>query len=137
MKTSITDLQSRSLEGYIWLSDKDRPFINDEINDYLEEPTDSFIVEGKLFDKQAGESINILFINGTYDIDIFKLPEDYKASCFPVANRLALPFKAYKVYFHWEEESVLCNPKAQDDDFKFLSPSKPVFVGFEQKKAND
>ena len=142
--------KKKEYTGYLWVSDSDQPTVlsdskleslnllsslfgtitYDEIND----SSNPFIIEGKLFCKEANKSYSIKYVDGKhivieYDLNLVpdkwaKLEEEDLKKFIP--NRIA----ASKIVFvqYWgphEEKDEFCQ------NMQVLQPVAFVYVGFE------
>lgn len=131
----MKEIEKAKYEGYIWWSDKDRPKVyygDEEVNLSLNNDDNPFIIEGNLWDKAAGKSIFIRYVDGKYFTNETTVtdedrnnPERCTEKSF-IAHRIdgvrTLNFLQY-----WEAfEDKLC------ENMEALRPQKMVFIGFDK-----
>ncbi len=123
---SLTEIPDYDYEGYVWLSDKDKPIVlKNEQFDFNTIKQNPFIIEGLLWAKKEGVSIHIRhtgrYLIHKYDMNASDLSKDIKQYLpHKIEGIKKLKFKQV-----WEpEEDPLC------ENMEVLKMKALVFIGF-------
>lgn len=139
-RISINDIKPLSYEGYLWMSDQEKPevFDNKPIK-LLKDGDNPFVVEGQLFNKAEGLSYSIKFVDGQYIIQEYVVKESDKTNSDNEiktyeSNRMGdrrLQFLRY-----WEEvlDSDNYTDTVHPKGLPVLTQTKNVFIGFKVKE---
>jgi len=123
-------------QGYVWFSDKTIPdlFENEPLTGKINlEPSNPFVIEAQLFDKENQRSFSIKYVDNEYIISEFCLDElekkygKYSREKQFLGNRMNDNTLCFKEF--WKSEvDAFC------DNMNVLKPAEFVFVGFKQKE---
>lgn len=139
-RVSINDIKDLAFEGYIWLSDKEKPEVlqneKPEVlqNEKVKLPTDlnPFIVEGQLYNKENDLSYSIKFVDGETIVNEYKLTADDISNG---DNELVI-FESNRM--DGKKLSFLrCWERIPDDNcmgMPVLTLTKNIFIGFKKKE---
>lgn len=118
-------------EGYLWYSDQENPKVLDRQTLTLPEGTNSFVVEGHLYNEAEGLSYSIKYVDGQYIIYQHKValndldsPNEVKIYLSNRMNDKKLKFLRY-----WEEKNAHVTGLGE---IPVLTQTKNVFIGFEK-----
>lgn len=118
-------------EGYLWYSDQENPKVLDRQALTLPEGTNSFVVEGHLYNEAEGLSYSIKYVDGQYIIHQHKVarndldsPNEVK---FYLSNRM--DDKKLKFLRYWEERIAYVTGLG---GIPVLTQTKNVFIGFKK-----
>ena len=116
----------QNCQGYIWMSDQSTPHV---LNGYFEGisliPSNPFIIEGHLFDRDTRKSISIRHVDGKYVINIADTGKFKNAT----RHRFVASWGDTILLFDNEwipEKDPLC------ENMEVLTSSDFSFVGFEK-----
>lgn len=129
---SISEIQSLKYEGYLWMSNMQKPEIYTDKELELPTKANPFIVEGQLYNKDKGLSYSIKYVDGEYVIHEHKVTKadidnpDNEIKEY-LSNRMDNRWLKFLRY--WEKvEDKNCNDKF------VLKLTKNVFIGFKEEK---
>ena len=134
-RISIEKIQDLAYDGYIWMSDQEKPKVCE--NEKVEWPTGAnpFIVEGQLYNQEKGISYSIKFVDGKYIINEYEVKKadlDNEHNEQIVYHSNKMDGRKLKFLRYWEEkEDVNCM------NMPVLTLTKTVFIGFTEKKKED
>ena len=129
----ITEIPKIKYVGYFWISDKNKPQTIEnieEFNKYCDKngmPTNPFILESNLYNKEEKISINIKHISGKYIVTQYNL-KDLKKENFNDKTYLLNSHIGKKIQFKevWiEEKEETC------EQMEVMKKQAIVFVGLE------
>ena len=127
-RISINNIKPLEYEGYLWLSDSEKPIIYDHKKLELPQASNPFVVEGKKNKKKEGVSYSIKYVDGQYiviehivaDTDINNPHNEIKTY---LANRMGDRWLKFLRYWEKKEDENCLN-------MSVLSLTKTVFIGF-------
>jgi CRISPR type III-associated protein (TIGR04423 family) len=128
---SLSEIPSASYDGYIWMSNEDKPKLLNKVDFSDRNLTlNPFIVEGLLFDEENNKSIHITH-DGDYTITVFDINKFTKPT-FEVVEKKYLPHRldgVNKVCFKqiWMEKA-----EENSADFPVLKLQATIFSGFKK-----
>ncbi len=129
--TKLNEIPSEKYEGYIWLSDQEKPeVIRNTTFDFNTIGTNPFIIEALLFDEKNHKSIHITHDGSysifEYDLSILKSNPEEQVKKEYLPHRLDGVDKVHFVQVWREENDLLCN------DLPVLTLQATVFCGFKK-----
>lgn len=139
-RIKINEIKDLNYEGYIWLSDKEKPIVYENVPVTLPNEGDNpFVVEGQLYNKAEGLSYSIKYVDGQHIIQentVTKADMENKDNEVKdyLSNRMG--DKWLKFLRYWEE--IPDEDNFQDEEhpngLPVLTMTKNVFVGFKEKE---
>ncbi len=142
IKINQIETNGKLYEGYLWLSDSNKPKVydNQEIDLVLKDNVNPFIVEGQLYNREEHVSYSIKYIDGEYLVYQYKEVFDDTTDA-NIEHKSYLPNRMEEIgnrmlHFlrYWEPQVDSCC-----EGMEALVITKNVFVGFmnvEKKKEN-
>ena len=137
---NINDIDfTLTYEGYLWMSDENRPRVfgpESKVDYHLFDTRNPFVVEGYLFNKQTGISISIKYIDGQYhiyrniiqDTDLNSKDVD---TVYYLTQRMKTSGKEWAKFLrYWKEKA-----DSSCLDMNVLEVEKEVFIGFIKKEG--
>ena len=132
---NINDIDfTLTYEGYLWMSDKQHPKVfhpESQVDSTLFTKKNPFVVEGYLFNKQTGLSLNIKYIDGQYHIyrnivETSDLNSKDVDSVYYLTQRIGILDKSWAVFLrYWNEKA-----DSSCLGMNVLEVEKEVFIGF-------
>lgn len=132
---NINDIDfTLTYEGYLWMSDKQHPKVfhpESQVDSTLFTKKNPFVVEGYLFNKQTGLSLNIKYIDGQYHIyrnivETSDLNSKDVDSVYYLTQRIGILDKSWAVFLrYWNEKA-----DSSCLGMNVLEIEKEVFIGF-------
>lgn len=132
---NINDIDfTLTYEGYLWMSDKQHPKVfhpESQVDSTLFTKKNPFVVEGYLFNKQTGLSLNIKYIDGQYHIyrnivETSDLNSKDVDSVYYLTQRIGILDKRWAVFLrYWNEKA-----DSSCLGMNVLEVEKEVFIGF-------
>jgi CRISPR type III-associated protein (TIGR04423 family) len=117
-----------SYEGYIWMSDSNKPdiLLNSALNKEKFELGNPFVIEGLLYDDEHKLSYNIRYVDGKYFIQCFHVTDEdlKKENCKEyISNRI--DGKKLRMVQRW-----VAIPDEFCNGMDALQPAERIFIGF-------
>lgn len=124
-------------EGYVWMSNADSTGVviitpDKEYSNPLDKNKNPFISEACLFDRQAGKSVMVKYVDGEYVANEFCI-DDY--STFPEEYKEELIYESVKT-IHAKAGNLkflrIWRPESDENcaGFDVLNPAEEFFTGF-------
>jgi CRISPR type III-associated protein (TIGR04423 family) len=123
-------------EGYVWMSDAERPEIclaDRDTEIALDETANPFVIEAALFDKTRSESLSVSFVDGHYIIARRHVEpgdlqgNDHATPKTYLPHRMPGKIRGLKYIQYWKDvDDPLC------EGMTTLQPSDLVFAGFDK-----
>ena len=136
-RIKINDIDKSLLyEGYLWMSDSEKPIVFDSACITMpEEGSNPFVIEGQLYQREKGLSYSIKYVDGQYLIQEFIVKKedledpDNQIKIYE-SNRMGN--KKLQFLRYWEEVFDLDNYKDSENPngLPVLTLTKNVFIGF-------
>ena len=139
-RIKIDEIKNLNYEGYIWLSDREKPTVYEGKPVILpKEGENPFVVEGQLYNKTEGLSYSIKYVDGQYIIQEYSVTEaDMKNKDNEVKEYMSnrMGDKWLKFLRYWEEIPDEDNYKDDNNPngLPVLTQTKNVFIGFKEKE---
>lgn len=131
---SLSEIPNINYEGYVWLSDKDKPCkVNNETYDFNSTAVNPFIVEANLYACDKSISVSIRNVNGSYHIGIvdWALVDQNKVNTSDekfVTHKIKDEASMYFTQAWTNEEDDCC------EGMEVLTPAWKAFVGFNNNR---
>ncbi len=123
----LTDIPNYSYEGYIWMSDENKPkVLNNESFDFSKIKTNPFIIEGLLYSKTENISIHIQHA-GNYQIFEYHLNDYAKSN---IVEKEYLPHRLEHVSKVKFKQIWLPEPDKICEGMEVMTLKSIVFCGF-------